>query len=95
MIFLRDSGRQRSTINPMVPVDDQVDCLLASVLERFDDIVASEAVARAFAVACRNAASVSRETRVHGLDDAGRMESITSAFDEALKTELRRLLQTH
>jgi len=79
----------------MCPVDDDVDRLLASVVERFDDVVASDAVARAFAVACRDATSVSRETQAAGLNDAHCMESIASAFDKALKTELLRLLQTH
>jgi len=73
----------------MFPCDDDLDRLLASVAERYGDIVGSEAIARAFAVACRDAESVSRETHAAGL------ESIVSAFDETLKTELRRLLRTH
>ena len=78
----------------MLPADD-VDSLLASVVERFGDVVASDAVARAFAVACKGATSRSRETLAAGLNDADGMEPIVSAFDKALKTELRRLLQTH
>jgi len=73
----------------MFPCDDDLDRLLTSVVERYGDIVAGEAIARAFAFACRDAASVSRETHAAGL------ESIASAFDETLKTELRRLIRTH
>jgi hypothetical protein len=79
----------------MLFVDDDVESLLESVVERFDDVVAGEAVARTFTVACREATSAWEEAHAAGLNDAGRMESVVAAFEKALKTELRRLLRTH
>jgi len=78
----------------MLFVDDDVESLLESVVERFD-VVAGEAVARTFTVACREATSAWEEAHAAGLNDAGRMESVVAAFEKALKTELRRLLRTH
>jgi len=86
---------QRSTIAPMLLADDDVESLLDSVVERFDGVVASDAVARAFTVACREATSAWEETYAAGLNNVGCIEAVVAAFDKALKTELRRLLRTH
>jgi len=79
----------------MLLADDDVESLLESVVERFDGVVAGDAVAKAFTVACREATSAWEEAHAAGLNDAGRMECVVAVFEKALKTEFRRLLRTH
>jgi hypothetical protein len=81
----------------MAIFDDETQQLMTSVRDLFGGGVVSAALSRAVSVACHEARPLSPETlEFLGIENSDGKESIpVPAFREALKIELRRLVQPH